>query len=67
MDSCWQRSSKSWDSSVCALWVCVCGAFSLEPQGNDFTSSGQLGFLLIQTMSGCGALNVERQEVERER
>lgn len=23
MDSCWQRRSKSWDSSVCALWVCV--------------------------------------------
>lgn len=29
-------------------------AISLEPQGNDFTSSGQLGFLLIRTMSGCG-------------
>lgn len=48
--------------------VCVCGeAFSLEPQGNDFTSSGQLGFLLIQTMSGCGALNIERRVNEKER
>lgn len=48
--------------------LCVCGeVFSLEPQGNDFTSSGQLGFLLIQTMSGCGALNRERRADERER
>lgn len=47
---------------------CVCGeAFSLEPQGNDFTSSGQLGFLLIRTMSGCGPLNIERRADERER
>lgn len=50
------------------LCGCVCGeAFSLEPQGNDFTSSGQLGFLLIRTMSGCGALNVARRADERER
>lgn len=41
--------------------------FSLEPQGNDFTSSGQLGFLLIQTMSGCVALNIERRANESER
>lgn len=45
----------------------VCEAFSLEPQGNDFTSFGQLGFLLIQTMSGCGALNIERLADERGR
>lgn len=40
--------------------------FPLEPQGNDFTSSGQLGFLPIQTMSGCGALNIERRADERQ-
>ena len=55
-------------SPQCALCVCLCGeVFSLEPQGNDFTSFGQLGFLLTQTMSGCGALNLERQADERQK
>lgn len=43
------------------MWNC------LEPQGNDFTSSGQVGFLLIQTMSGCGALNTESPVDDKER
>lgn len=45
----------------------VCMVFSLEPQGNDFISSGQLGFLLIQTMTGCVALNIRRRADERQR
>lgn len=45
------------------MHVCV----PLEPRGNDFTSSGQLGFLLMQTISGCGPLNTERRVDERGR
>ena len=41
--------------------------FSLEPKGNDFTSSGHLGFLLTQTMSGCRASNREGRGNERKR
>lgn len=42
--------------SVCAH-TCTCvGCSTLETRGNDFTSCGQLGFLSMQTMSGCGAL-----------
>lgn len=48
---------------MCSVYIMK--VFSLEPQGNDFTSSGQLGFLQIQTMSGCGALNTEWWEKER--
>lgn len=47
--------------------MCIIKVFSLEPQGNDFTSSGQLGFLQIETIRGYGALNTERRENDREK
>lgn len=53
------------ESNTCSACECT-ETFPLEPQGNDFTSSGQLGFLLIQTMSGCGAFNIERHANERQ-
>lgn len=65
--------SKDTQRTVCEIvrlthaCVCVHVCVPLEPRGNDFTSSGQLGFLLVQTMSGRGPLNRGQRVDERGR